>query len=316
MFEALKQKLNLFVGSVKEKTEPQITAATIVKAAVTGKARLTGGDIEDTLGRLQTDLIQSDVAVETAEHIIEELKRRLVGMEVTRNSALEGIRDAVRAVLGETLTPKREVDLIESARTGPRPFKIIFLGVNGTGKTTTMAKVARLLMDNGFTVVFAAGDTFRAGAIEQLQEHARNLGVKVIGHQKGADAAAVIYDAVEHSKAKNIDVVLADTAGRMQSKVNLMDELKKIVRVNKPDLTVFIGDALAGNDAVEQATTFNNAVGFDAAILAKMDADAKGGSALSIVHSTGKPIIYVGVGQRYSDLKRFDREWFIKNILG
>jgi fused signal recognition particle receptor len=164
-------------------------------------------------------------------------------------------------------------------------------------------------------VVFAAGDTFRAGAIEQLQEHAKRLGVKVVSHQKGADSAAVIFDAVEHAKARGVDVVLADTAGRMQSKANLMDELKKIVRVNKPDMMLFIGDALAGNDAVEQAATFNEAVGFDAAILAKMDADVKGGSALSIVHATKKPIIYVGVGQGYDDLRRFDKEWFIGNLL-
>ena len=316
MFEALKQKLNLFVGSVKDKAEPRLSAVTKVKAAVAGRARLTEGDVEDTIWQLQTDLLQSDVAVETADHIAAELRSRLVGMEVAGGSAAEDIGNAVKAVLTEALTPERDVDLVESVRGGPRPYKIIFLGVNGTGKTTTMAKVARLLMDSGFSVVFAAGDTFRAGAIEQLQEHARKLGVEVIGHRKGADSAAVIYDAVEHAKARNIDVVLADTAGRMQSKTNLMDELKKIVRVNRPDLKIFVGDALAGNDAVEQARVFNDAVGFDAAILAKLDADVKGGSALSIAHATRKPIIYVGVGQGYGDLRRFDRGWFIGSIVG
>ncbi|MFH1054817.1 MAG: signal recognition particle-docking protein FtsY [Candidatus Altiarchaeota archaeon] len=315
MFEFLKQKLSSFVGGVKDTTEHQITAATKIKAAVTGKAKLTESDVEDTLWQLQTDLMQGDVSVETADYIIAELKKRLIGLEVTGGSASDEIKATVKSVLEETLTPKKEVNLIESVRNGPRPYKILLLGVNGTGKTTTMAKIARLLMDNGFSVVFAAGDTFRAGAIEQLQEHAQRLGVKIVSHKKGADSAAVIYDAIEHAKARNIDVILADTAGRMHSKANLMDELKKIIRVNKPDMTLFIGDALAGNDAIEQAATFDQAVGFDAAILAKMDADAKGGSALSIVHSTGKPIIYIGVGQKYEDLKEFDKNWFIGNLI-
>ncbi len=314
MFDSLKNRLKSFVGGVEDRAQPRLTASTKVKAAVAGKAKLTGRDVEDLLERLQMDLIQSDVAVETAEYITSELERRLVGREVEAGRIPEAVKDAVRSVVGDTLTPEDELDFIESITSGPRPYRILFLGVNGTGKTTTMAKVARLLMDEGFSVVFAAGDTFRAGAIEQLQTHAERLGVKVVSHQKGADSAAVIYDAVEHAKARGIDVVLADTAGRMQSKANLMDELKKIVRVNSPDLKIFVGDALAGNDVVDQARAFNEAVGFDAAVLAKMDADVKGGSALSIVHESGKPIIYVGVGQGYGDLRPFDRKWFIDNL--
>jgi len=315
MFESLKQRLNAFVGGVTEKTEPKLSAVTAVKAAITGRAKLTEADIDDVLSQLQTDLMSSDVSVETAEHIVTRLREKLIGFEVDRNSMSEEIKKAVKSVLAETLTPEKEVDLLESIRDGPRPYKILVLGVNGTGKTTSIAKLVKLLKDNGFSVVLAAGDTFRAGAIEQLQEHAQRLNVKLVSHQKGADAAAVIYDAVEHAMARGVDVVIADTAGRMQSKANLMEELKKIVRVNKPDMKIFVGDALAGNDAVEQATTFNEAVGFDAALLAKMDADVKGGSALSIVHATGKPIIYVGVGQKYGDLKRFDRGWFIDGII-
>jgi len=316
MFQSLKQRLDSFIGAVKDASEHQISASTKIKAAVAGRAALTESDVEDTLWNLQTDLLQSDVSVETADHIVSRLRERLVGMEVGASTASDDIRKAVRAVLDETLTAKREVDLLASVRAGPKPFKILLLGVNGTGKTTTLAKLVKLLQSNGLSVVIAAGDTFRAGAIEQIQEHAARLSVKVISHPRGGDSAAVIYDAVEHAKARGIDVVLADTAGRMQSKANLMEELKKIVRVNKPDMTLFIGDALAGNDAIEQAVAFNDAVGFDAAILSKMDADAKGGSALSIVHATGKPIIYVGLGQRYEDLKAFDKDWFIKNILG
>lgn len=315
MFDSLRQKLGLFMGGVRDKTEPKLSTATKIKAAVTGSARLTEADIEGTLWQLQTDLMTNDVSVKTADHIIGELKKRLVGLEIIQGTAGEDVRGVLKAVLAETLTPKKEVDLIEAVRLGPRPFKILVLGVNGTGKTTTMSKLAKLLMDNSFTVVFAAGDTYRAAAIEQLQEHANRIGVKVISHQRGADSAAVMFDAVEHAKARNVDVVLADTAGRMQVKANLMEELKKIVRVNKPDLTLFIGDALAGNDVVDQAETFDRAVGFDAAILAKMDADVKGGSALSIVHSTGKPIIYVGIGQRCEDLRKFEKEWFIDSLI-
>jgi fused signal recognition particle receptor len=314
MFESLKARLGSFVGAVNEAAHPQISAVTRIKAAVAGSAKLTEADIGDTVWQLQTDLMLNDVSVETADHIAGALRGRLVGLEVS-GSGREEIRSAVRGVLEETLTPKAEVDLLEAIRGGPRPYKIMLLGVNGTGKTTTMAKVARLLMDGGFSVVFAAGDTFRAGAIEQLEEHAKRLGVKVVSHQRGADAAAVFFDAVEHAKARGVDVVLADTAGRMQSKANLMEELKKIVRVNAPDMKLFIGDALAGNDATEQATVFNDAVGFDAAVLAKMDADVKGGSALSIVHATGRPIIYVGVGQGYEDLRKFDRKWFLDNLI-
>jgi fused signal recognition particle receptor len=192
----------------------------------------------------------------------------------------------------------------------------MFVGVNGTGKTTTISKLSEYFVSKGFTPVIAASDTFRAGAIEQITHHANNLGVKIIKHQKGADPAAVAYDAVEHAKAQKKEVVLIDTAGRMQTNVNLMDEMKKIQRVVKPDLIIFVGDALTGNDAVEQATKFNNAVGFDGIILTKADADAKGGAALSIGYVVQKPILFLGTGQSYSDLMEFHPEWMVEQVLG
>ncbi|MCK4400465.1 signal recognition particle-docking protein FtsY, partial [Candidatus Bathyarchaeota archaeon] len=195
------------------------------------------------------------------------------------------------------------------------PFVVMFVGINGTGKTTTIAKMSRLLMDEGFTVVLASADTYRAGAIEQLEEHGRRLGVRVIRHRYGSDAAAVGFDAVEHAKAQGVDVVLIDTAGRMQTNRNLMDELQKMKRVVQPDLTIMILDSLIGNDATEQAMTFNEQVGFDAAVLTKVDADARGGSSLSVSYLTGKPVIYVGVGQEYKDLQPFDVEWFAERLL-
>ena len=210
-----------------------------------------------------------------------------------------------------------ELDILELAegKGEGEPLIIMFVGINGTGKTTTIAKVSKLLMGSGHTVVLASGDTYRAGAIEQLEEHARRLGVRVIKHRYGSDAAAVSFDAVQHARAQGIDVVLIDTAGRMQTNRNLMDELQKIKRVVQPDLTVMVLDALIGNDAVDQAQTFNEIVGFDAAILTKVDADAKGGSSLSVSYLTGKPVIYVGVGQEYGDLQPFDAAWFAEKIL-
>ena len=322
MFNILKEKIASFIGKVEKKEEekgeykPQLTVSTKIKSAVTGKVVLTTNDLDDVLFELHLDLLQSDVAMQTADYITAEIKKKLVGAEMEKDGVSAAVKNKINEVIEETISPENEFNLLERIRQSQKPFKIVFLGVNGTGKTTTIAKVAAYLMKNGFTVVLAAGDTFRAGAIEQLQKHASNIGVKVITHQKNADSAAVIYDAIEHAKAKNIDVVLADTAGRMQTNINLMDELKKITRVNKPDLRIFVGDALTGNDAVEQARKFNSEIGLDGIILTKIDADVKGGSALSITHEVKKPILFVGVGQRYDDLKEFNREWFVKNILG
>ncbi|MFH1403171.1 MAG: signal recognition particle-docking protein FtsY [Candidatus Altiarchaeota archaeon] len=317
MFGVLKDRIKSFIGGVEDKAEKEyrITASTKAKSLLTGKIRLSPGDIEDTLWQLNLDLIQSDVAVETAEHITNTIRDRLLNSEIDRDRIHDHITETIRGTLSSIFDSCGHLDVVGVIRSSERPFKIMFLGVNGTGKTTTIAKVAKHLMNNNLKVVLAAGDTFRAGAIEQLQTHAQRLGVKLITHQKGSDSAAVIYDAVEHAKAKGIDVVLADTAGRMQTNTNLMDELEKIIRVNKPDLRVFVGDSLTGNDAVEQAREFNNSVGFDAVILTKLDADSKGGSAISIAHETRKPIILVGMGQGYDDLDEFNSEWFIDKIL-
>jgi fused signal recognition particle receptor len=190
----------------------------------------------------------------------------------------------------------------------------MFVGINGTGKTTTIAKIVHRLKGIGYTPVIAASDTFRAGAIEQLERHAGKLGVKLIKHQKGSDPAAIAYDSIEHAKARKKEVVLIDTAGRMQTNINLMDEMKKLKRIAKPDMIIFVGDALAGNDSIQQAMEFNNTVQIDAAILTKIDADAKGGSALSIAHAVGKPIIFVGTGQEYSDMEEFNPEWMVNRL--
>jgi len=192
----------------------------------------------------------------------------------------------------------------------------LFLGPNGHGKTTTIAKIAKMLINEGISVVAAASDTFRAGAIEQLEIHCKRVGVRVIKHKYGADPAAVAYDAIMYAKSKGIDVVLIDTAGRMQTDRDLMNQMKKIARVVSPDIKIFVGDALTGNDALEEARKFNEEIGIDCSILTKIDADIKGGSALSIIFATKKPIAYVGTGQGYSDIIKFNAEWFVDKILG
>lgn len=263
------------------------------------------------------ELIASDVALPVAEKIKKEVsetlkeKRLKLGADPSI-AILESLREAISAVLKQQAGDFDE--LVKGMMEKQRPAVIMFVGVNGTGKTTTIAKVAHRLMQSHRTCVLAAADTFRAGAIEQITLHAERLGVRVVKQKSGADPAAVAFDAIEHAKAKHIDVVLIDTAGRMQTNINLMEEMKKIKRVAKPGLIIFVGDALTGNDAVEQALTFEREIGLDGAILCKIDADAKGGCALSIAYSLNKPIFFVGVGQEYKNLSKFNPDWMLKRI--
>jgi fused signal recognition particle receptor len=197
---------------------------------------------------------------------------------------------------------------------GDVPVVIMLVGVNGTGKTTTAAKIAQRLLNNGLSVIAAAGDTFRAGAIQQLESHCERLGIRCVSSQRGGDSAAIARDAIDSAKAKGIDVVLVDTAGRMQNKTNLMNELNKVRKVTNPHLTLFVGDSLAGNDAVEQAKMFQEIMRFDGAVLTKMDTDAKGGAGLSIAFATGRPIVFAGVGQNYEDLLQFEPQWLLDQL--
>ncbi len=280
---------------------------------------LTDKNLSDAVWELQLVLIQNDVAVEVAEHICELTKGKMLGSRTGRLENLTKLfRSALHESIIEVLTPKYPLDLLEFAkkrRDEGDSTTILFVGVNGTGKTTTLAKLAHLYKKNGFSIVIAAGDTFRAGSIEQLDKHAERLEVRVIKQDYGSDAAAVAYDAVAHAKARHIDVVLIDSAGRMQSNKNLLEEMKKMARVAAPDLKIFVGDALAGNDALSQAKEFNDAIGIDGAILTKVDADPSGGAALSVAFVTGRPIVYVGIGQGYEDLQRFDPEWFAQRLM-
>lgn len=276
-------------------------------------------DVDDILFELEMSLLEGDVALEVAEQIINSVKEDLVGRKIKRRSDVaEFTRKALKKAISEILDVESQdiEQLIALKKKQGEPLKIMFVGINGTGKTTTIAKVATYFIDKGYKPVIAASDTFRAGAIEQLTYHADKIGVKIIKHKKGADPAAVAFDAVEHAKAQGKELVLVDTAGRMQTNINLMDEMKKIQRVIKPDLILFVGDALTGNDAVEQARKFDDAVGVNGIILTKADADAKGGAALSIGHVINKPILFLGTGQSYSDIMEFKPEWMVEQVFG
>jgi fused signal recognition particle receptor len=282
-------------------------------------AELKSENLRPILSDFKMSLVENDVAFPVAERICDEMEKRLNGVQVKR---LEDRRKIVEqnlrdVLLGVMLTNER-IDLlkaVEEKRRKKEPYAMVFVGINGTGKTTTIAKVACFFNKRGYSVVLACSDTYRAGAIEQLEEHARRLGIKMVKHKYGADPAAVAYDTISHAKAHGINVVLIDTAGRMQTNRNLMSELEKIKRVVKPDMTVLTVDSLTGNDAIMQAEEFHKSVSIDSTILTKVDADVKGGSALSVTYVTQKPILFIGTGQAYDDLEQFDPEKFVEMIL-
>lgn len=271
--------------------------------------------LEDTLWDLEMGLLEGDVAMEVASNVVDSVKNNLVGRKIKRSNDINeytfnALKDAVSDIID--IPGKSMTEMIEEKENGP--FVVMFVGINGTGKTTTIGKLANYYLKKGYEPVIAASDTFRAGAIEQVTHHADNVGVKIIKHQKGSDPAAVAFDAVEHARAKGKELVLIDTAGRMQTNTNLMDEMKKIKRVSKPDLVVFVGDALTGNDATEQAAKFNEAIDIDGVILTKADADSKGGASLSIGYVIKRPILFLGVGQGYDDIKEYDPEWMLNQL--
>jgi len=273
------------------------------------------GKLNDLLWDLEMGLLESDVAYSVIESIKKDIKEEIKNVSFSRSKVSDFVETVLKNAISHVLKTN-DFDFNEFIEQSKKPVVIMFIGVNGTGKTLSIAKVANQLKKQGKTCVMAAGDTFRAGAIEQLTIHANNLGVKIIKHGSGSDPAAVAFDAIEHAKAKHKDVVLLDTAGRMQTNYNLMDEMAKIKRVAKPDLIIFVGDALSGNDAVEQAKRFNEVVGIDGVILTKVDTDAKGGSSLSIAYTIGKPLLFIGVGQGYDDHIPFNPEWMVENIFG
>jgi len=260
---------------------------------------------------LEVVLMENNVALEVIEKIKEDLMREIVEKPLSKGKVEEIIKENLKKSINELFVDN--IDLLSRIKE-KKPFVICFVGINGSGKTTSMAKVANYLMKNKLSCVFAASDTFRAASIEQLQQHADRLGIKMIKHTYGSDPAAVAFDAIKYAVAKNIDVVLIDTAGRMHSNENLLQEMEKIIRVTKADLKIFVGESITGNDCVEQARKFNEAINIDGIILTKADVDEKGGASISVSYITKKPIMFLGCGQEYGDLKEFDKEIVVKGL--
>jgi fused signal recognition particle receptor len=275
--------------------------------------RLTGKDIDDFFSENEADFLANNVAVEVIDFFKSNLKEQLVEKPIKRTHASKFISDVFEETLFKIVS-HGDVDLKKLVGV-KKPLLMVFLGFNGSGKTTSIARVAKYLMNNGKKVVLAAGDTFRAASIEQLEVHGKKLGLRVIKHQYGSDSAAVVFDAMKFAEANGYDVVLADTAGRMHTDKNLMDELKKLIRVNSPDLKVLVVDSLTGNDCVEQAKQFHDAVGVDAVIMTKTDVNPKGGSVLSVCYAIKKPILFIGTGQGYNDIIKFDPKKFVKDMI-
>ncbi|MCH4814527.1 MAG: signal recognition particle-docking protein FtsY [Saccharolobus sp.] len=272
-------------------------------------------DIEDFIEELRYQLLESDVSFEVTEKILEDLKENIIGKKVRRSEDLERIvKDSLKKSITEIITKNKPMNVLEEIKKSTKPYIIIFFGINGVGKTTTIAKFAYMLKKNGLSCIISASDTFRAAAQEQLEIHARNLEIPLIKGKYGGDPASVAYDAIRAAKSRGIDVVLIDTAGRMHTDTDLVNELKRVVNITRPNLKILVLDSLGGNDALEQAKYFENNVGFDLVILTKVDADVKGGVILSLAYELNKPVGYLGVGQTYDDLIPFNAEWFIQRL--
>ena len=303
MLEGVRKALTRLAGSIREKLETR---------------EVSEEDVREALEGVKYELIDANVAYDVVERLADELVRRAAGTRMPRGRSIE---DYVRELLASSLISlfsTGATDLAEAAASKCAkgyPYVVVFFGVNGVGKTTTIAKVAYLLKKRGISSVMVAADTFRAGAQEQLRRHAEAVGVPFVGSSYGADPASVAYDAIQFARSRGLCAVLIDTAGRMHVDKDLMDELRKVVRVSKPDMKVLVVDALTGNDAVEQARQFNEGVGIDGIIVTKVDADEKGGVLVSVSAVTGKPILYIGTGQKYEDLERLKPEEFVKGLL-
>ncbi|MGB9577036.1 MAG: signal recognition particle-docking protein FtsY [Candidatus Norongarragalinales archaeon] len=297
---------------------PKLSAFTKIKSVFSGEVSVSEAETRQLFDELEVALLESDVSFDAAQFLVADLKKRIIGKKFFRERLSEAIKAEIALALESILSSTPKIDLVErveAARAQGRPFVVLFMGPNGAGKTTTIAKIAWRLKQKGFSCVISASDTFRAAALEQAIHHGEKLGVKVIRQGYGADPAAVAFDAVSHAKASKVDVVLVDTAGRQETNANLLKEMEKISRVIKPDLKVFVGEAIAGNALVEQVKEFSKAVGVDALVLTKLDCDAKGGNSISIAFETKLPVLFVGMGQDYGDLVEFDSKEIVAKIL-
>ena len=295
---------------VKEAEEKGNFFTKLIKKISTSK--LLQEDFDEAFSDLEITLLENNVALEAVDKIKENLAKSLVGQQIKKTEApariLAALKDSILSILIEP------PDLIKIIKESNKPYVILFFGINGTGKTTSIAKLAHLLKKNNISSVLAAADTFRAASIEQLKTHADKIGVPIISSQYGADPASVAFDSIAYANKHNIKAVLIDTAGRMYTKENLLKEMEKIVRISKPNLKLFVGESITGNDAIDQARTFNETIGIDGIILSKADIDEKAGTILSVSHITGKPIYFLGTGQGYNDLEVFSKKTVLKNL--
>ncbi len=294
-----------------------------VKVGVSGKLSglIFGGveiketEITDLLWELELSLLESDVEADTAHELVEQIKKRLIGQKVSAKNIDEFLNEQIKEILKEMMITEK-INLISEIKSKKeKPYVILMLGPNGAGKTTSISKLTHLLKKNKLSSIWAAGDTFRAAAIDQLEEHGRRLDVRVIKHQYGADPAAVAFDAIKAAQAGKIDVVLIDSAGRQETNKNLMEELRKIERVTKPDLKLYVGEAYAGQGLLDQAKEFDEIIGINGFILTKIDTDAKGGTTISLLYKLKKPILYIGTGQEYEDFQEFSEDYIINRII-
>lgn len=321
MFDFLKKKISDFTKKISKKVEEKErelkakpSLSTKAKAIVSGKIKLEEKDVESFLEELEFSLLEGDVEQETAEAITQEIRKEIVGKEVSRKENLDDfLKKEVKNAL-EKVMKAEKIDFWKMAEE-KKPFIVLFLGPNGAGKTTTIAKIASAFQKKGKKTVLASSDTFRAGSIEQLETHAERIGVRVVKHKYGADPAAVAFDAVKSAESGKADVVLIDSAGRQETNKNLLNELKKIVRVIKPDLKIYVGESYTGQALLHQAEEFEKEVGVDGFILTKIDTDAKGGTAISLLYKLKKPIIFVGTGQEYKDLEEFSEKFVIDRVI-
>lgn len=321
----LEQKPELKIEKKQEATQeksfmPHLGIFKKIASVFTPEVELSEKEVAEVFDDLELSLLESDASLDTSQYMVADLRSKVVGKRIQKSKLNEFVNSTVRSVLLDVFSlsnPQQSFfSLIEQHKNSAKgPFVILFVGPNGAGKTTTIAKIAHHLKARNISSVISASDTFRAAAIQQAEHHGEKIGVKVVKHDYGSDPAAVAFDAVSHAKAKNLDVVLIDTAGRQETNVNLIEEMKKISRVVKPDLKIFIGETLAGHSVIEQAKKFNEAIKLDGLILTKLDCDAKGGNALSIAHDLKLPIYFVGLGQEYSDLVEFTPQMLVSRIL-
>ncbi len=315
MFSFLKKKLEEFIKKTSKKIKE---SAKKIEEKIRKKIeyiQVKESDIQDFLSELEYNLIQSDCSFKTTQKIIEEIKNNLIGKEVKKKELKNEIKKAIKNSI-EKILENKKYDLINEIKKFEKPIDIIFFGFNGCGKTTTIAKIAYLLKKLNYKVLLVAADTFRAGAIEQLEEHAKKLKIEIFKKDYGFDPCAIVYEAKKYALQNGFEILLIDTAGRSHTNKNLMDELSKIVRVNKPKIKILVLDSLTGSDVINQYEFFNKVAQIDAVIFTKVDVNEKGGNILSILYEFNSKIAFLGLGQNYEDLKEFEKEIIIKNIFG